>query len=148
MNNMMGFRTNCKECLRKDKCVIDIVDGRCINYDNPKEKRVREQLNLYWACVELYCEHKNDDIEYNTKEKCHTQIRWSIKYINKESAVHLTDSNGNSRLYFELDSISFKTTHKKANQFINDALKYIADELGITVEELTSEAKRRMRKDS
>jgi hypothetical protein len=29
---MMGFRTNCKECLRKDKCVIDIVDGRCINY--------------------------------------------------------------------------------------------------------------------
>lgn len=29
---MMGFKTNCKECLKKDKCVIDIVDGRCINY--------------------------------------------------------------------------------------------------------------------
>lgn len=142
---MMSFRSDCPDCLKKSNCKIDIKNGKCVNYDNPKERRVIEQLNLYWSCVALYCDHKNDNIEYSTKEKCHTQIRWSIKYINKESAVHLTDSKGNSKLYFELDSISFKTPHKKANQFINDALKYMADELGITVEELTAEAKSRMR---
>lgn len=139
------MQNNCPECLKNNNCKISIKDGHCVNYDNPKEKRVIEQLNLYWACVAIYCEHKNDDIEYSTKEKCHTQIRWAIKYINKESAVHLVDSKGNSKLYFELDSISFKTPHKKANKFINDALEYMAGEIGITKEELIDEAKRRMR---
>lgn len=139
------YKHECSECLQNNNCKIDIKNGRCLNYDNPKERRVLEQLNLYWACVDIYCDHKNDDIEYSTKEKCHTQIRWAVKYINKESAVHLVDSKGNSKLYFELDSISLKTPHKKANQFINDAFKYMADELGITVEELIAEAKRRMK---
>jgi len=143
--------TKCEKCTLfiNDSCTrlstISILDGKCNKYDNPKERRVIEQLNLYWKCVELYCDHKNDDIEYNTKDKCHTQIRWAVKYINKESAVHLTDSKGNSKLYFELDSISLKTSHTKANQYINDALKYMASELGITAEELTIEAKSLMK---
>lgn len=111
---------------------------------NPIDRRSIEQHGLYWKCVELFCDHKNDNIEFNTKDKCHTQIRWAVKYINKESAVHLTDSKGNSKLYFELDSISFKTPQKKANQYFTDAFKYMADELGITPEILIAEAKERM----
>ena len=142
---------NCPSCMKyiDNLCTIkniDIKDGICIHFDNPKERRSKDQLDLYWACLDLYCDHKNDDIEYNTKDKCHTQIRWAVKYINKETAVHLADSKGNSKLYFELDSISLKTSHKKANQYIIDAFKHMADELGITVEELINEAKSRMQR--
>jgi len=109
------------------------------------DQRSLEQNNLYWKCLEIYCENKSDDFEYNTKDKCHSQVRWAVKYINKESAVHFMDKNGNSKLYFELDSISFKTPQKKANQYYDNALKHIADDLGLTVEELISEAKGRMK---
>lgn len=103
------------------------------------------QNNTYWACVEIFREHKCDNPEFSTKEKCHAQIRWAIKYINKESAVHFVDKNGNSRLYFELDSISFSTPQKKVNLFYTDAFQYIADELGCTVDELVAEAQARMK---
>jgi len=116
------------------------------------DDRSIKQNNTYWACLEIIKEHKsvNDsgeiDKEWNTQSKCHAQIRWITKYINKESAVHFTDSNGNSKLYFELESIAFtKSNQKKVNQYFDDAFKWMADELGITVEELIKEAQSRMR---
>jgi hypothetical protein len=109
------------------------------------DDRSIKQNNLYWACIELLKDHKDHDKEWNTQSKCHSQIRWIVKYINKESAVHFTDSQGNSKLYFELDSIAFtKTNQKKVNAYFDDAFKYMADDLGITVEELIKEAQSRM----
>jgi hypothetical protein len=109
------------------------------------DERSIKQNNTYWACIQLLKDHKEDDKEWNTQQKIHSQIRWITKYINKESAVHFTDSKGNSKLYFELESIAFtKSNQKKVNAYFDDAFKYIADDLGITVEELIAEAKSRM----
>ena len=128
------------ECVKceyfKEKCTID-----------PRSAR---QNNLYWSCVELYRENKavkdtgEIDFNFNTKDKCHTQIRWAVKYIDKESTVYLIDKNGNPFFHFELDSISFSTPHKKANQFYNDAMGYIAEELETDVDTLIIEAQNRM----
>jgi hypothetical protein len=110
------------------------------------DQRSLEQNNLYWACIGLIVEHAADDPEWSTKEKVHTQIRWAVKFIDKDSAVHLTTKGGDSKLYFELKSISFsKAKRKEANEYFNDAFQYMADLLGITVEELIAEAQSRMR---
>jgi len=114
------------------------------------DERSIRQLNLYWSCIEIIREHKsvnNDgeiDQNWNTKEKCHSQIRWILKFINKESAVHFQTDKG-SKLYFELKSISFeKSKHEESTQYINDAFSYISSELGITVEELIRESQSKM----
>lgn len=110
------------------------------------DQRSIEQNNLYWACIGIIIEHAGDDTEWNSKEKVHTQIRWAVKFINKESAVHLTTKGGESKLYFELKSISFsKANRREANDYYNEALEYMAALLNITVEELIAEAKSRMR---
>ena len=110
------------------------------------DKRSLEQHNLYWKILEVWCEHRADNTEYNTKEKCHVQVRWAVKFIDKESAVHVIDKNGNSRLYFELKSISFdKRKQREANEFFTDAFQYIADDMGLTVDELVAEAQARMK---
>ena len=110
------------------------------------DQRSLKQNNTYWACVAIIVEHAADDIEWNTKEKVHTQIRWAVKFINKESAVHLTTKGGESRLYFELKSISFsKANRKEANDYFTEAFEYMAALLNITVDELIAEAKSRMR---
>jgi len=146
---------NCPACLKfiDSQCTIkeiSIKDGKCKDYLNPKEQRSLKQHDTYFKCVEVWQEYKmiNDDgsinYDYNTKDKCHSQIRWAVKYIDRESVTHFIDKNGKSFLHFELDTISFKTPQKKANQYFDDAFKFMADELGITVEELIKEAKSRM----
>jgi hypothetical protein len=111
-----------------------------------KDQRSLQQHNLYWKILEVWCEHKGDDPEYGTKEKCHVQVRWAVKFIDKESAVHVVDKNGNSRLYFELKSTSFdKRKQREANEFFADAFRYIADDMGLTVDELVAEAQSMMK---
>ena len=118
-----------------------------VKFNPGVDQRSLEQNNTYWACIALIVEHAADDIEWNTKEKVHTQIRWAVKFINKESAVHLTRKGGESRLYFELKSISFsKANRKEANNYFNDAFEYMAALLNITVDELVAEAQSRMKK--
>jgi hypothetical protein len=110
------------------------------------DERSIKQNGLYWKCIELLKDHKDDNKEWNTTQKCHSQIRWNCKYINKESAVHVTAKDGSSRLYFELESIAFtKSNQAKVNQYFDDAFKFMADELSITVEDLITEAKSLMR---
>lgn len=117
-----------------------------VKFNPGVDQRSLEQNNLYWACVAIIVEHAADDPEWNTKEKVHTQIRWAVKFINKESAVHLTTKGGESRLYFELKSISFsRANRKEANDYFNDAFQHMADLLNITVEELITEAQSRMK---
>jgi hypothetical protein len=58
----------------------------------------------------------------------------------------VTAKDGSSRLYFELESIAFtKSNQAKVNQYFDDAFKFMADELSITVEDLITEAKSLMR---
>jgi len=144
---------NCPDCILEQSCInITVKNGKCTSYrPNENTQRSIKQNNTYWKVIELWHEHRkikpdgSIDYDFNTKEKCHIQVRWAVKYINRESATHLIDKRGNSFLHFELDSISFSTPHKKANQYYNDALLYIAEDMKTTVEELTNMAKENMR---
>jgi|GEM_PF-1954200 len=128
------------------------------------DQRSIEQNNLYFACLGLVVEHKQDEfvmisrinesgadeeIKYftwDTKDKAHSQVRWLCGYIDRNSAVYVTDKRGNSRLYFELDSVSFsKSRQKKVNEYYDKAFVKMAELLGITVEELIAEAQSRMK---
>lgn len=117
-----------------------------VKFNPGVDQRSIKQNNLYWKVLEVWCEQKSDNPEYSTKEKCHVQVRWAVKFIDKENAVHIVDKNGNSRLYFELKSISFaKRNRKEANAYYDEAFQYIADDMGITVDELIAEAQDRMK---
>ena len=111
-----------------------------IKFNKGVDRRSIEQNNLYWACLQLLVENRGD-ISYSTKEKAHTQVRWGCKYIDMESVTHFPDG----KLYFELDSVSFsKANQKKVNEYYNRAFDFMAEALGITVEELIMEAQSRM----
>ena len=118
-----------------------------------------KQNNLYFACLGLMVENKSDeyivvhvegaedvrDYIWSTKDKAHSQVRWACKYIDTDSIIHVPAKNG-SRLYFQLDSVSFaKSKQKKVNKYYDDAFQYMADSLGITVQELIEEAEKRMK---
>jgi hypothetical protein len=63
-----------------------------------------------------------------------------------ETLPACNDRKGNSRLYIELDSVSFsKSKQKKVNQYYDKAFAKIAELLGITVHELITEAQNRMK---
>jgi hypothetical protein len=125
-----------------------------VKFNKGVDRRSIEQNNLYWACLQLLVENRQDDyvitrqepftkeLLFDTKDKAHAQVRWGCKYINFESMVFFKQSN---RMYFELDSISFsKADRKKAGEYYTKAFEYMADLLGITVEELVKEAQSRM----
>jgi len=124
------------------------------------DQRSLEQNNLYFACLNLLVENKQDifiirkdkegneikDYIWKTKERAHKQVRWACGYIDRDSAIHFVDKDGNSRLYFELDSVSFsKSRQKKVNAYYDDAFKFMSDDLGITVDDLIAEAQSRMK---
>jgi len=108
--------------------------------------RSLEQLNLYWACCKLLAEQMADNSDWNTKEKVSNQVKYAVKFIDKNSVTHIIQSDGTQRLYFEVKSISFsKADRQESNQFFKEAFEKMAEFLNISEKELITEVQARMK---
>lgn len=109
------------------------------------DARSLEQLNLYWACCQLVAENLSDNINFNTKKKVDRQCKFALRFFDDESKIHVNIRDGESRVYFELASISFdKLKRKEANEYFADAFSQLAEFIGCSEEEIVTEAKARM----
>ena len=97
-----------------------------------KIPRSYEQLKLYFACCQKVAEN---DTEWQTKEDVDFQCRVQCKIIKSIKVV-------SGVAYIEMGSISYdKLSHLKACNFFDRAFEIMAKKIGVTVDELTAEAK-------
>ena len=99
-----------------------------------KIPRSYEQLKLYFACCQKVAENTNDD-KWETKEDVDRNCRIACRFI-KDPVVQ------KGVVYMELRSISYnELPHLKACNFFDRAFEIMAKKIGVTVDELTDEAK-------
>lgn len=102
------------------------------NLKGIEKPRSYEQLKLYWKCCQVVADNTEDQ-EWNTKERvdfiCRVRCRFADYYtINKVPHV-------------KVKSISYANLkHIEACGYINDAFEVMARKLGITKDELTTNA--------
>lgn len=94
--------------------------------------------DLFFSCVKLVSDNTGKP-EYQVREQCKLDCRWIRGYTYYE------DKDGNKRLNVITKSIAFsEMSLKEADEFYSQAFDVLAGYLGITTDEMTTEAKSRM----
>lgn len=119
------------------RCIIkEITDTRL---------RSNEQLNLYFSCCKLVSDN-TDDINWNTKNKTDEQVRIVCKFY-EYYIYYYNEKTGNQTLHIKTRSISFANLkHIEACGYFSDAFDVLAQKIGLTKDELISEAQSGMLK--
>ena len=96
--------------------------------------RSYEQLKLYFICCQKVAEN-TDDPSWNTKENVDFQCRIACRIIDKMLVV-------DGIVNVIPGSIGYdKLSHLKACNYFDRAFEIMAKKIGVTVDELTNEAK-------
>jgi hypothetical protein len=95
--------------------------------------------DLFWSCAAIVAENLGLS-DRQVVETCKIDCRWF------EGFIHYKDKNGNDRVNVMTKSIGFHDmTLAEANEFYSKAFDMIASYINISSDQLTEEAKKRMR---
>lgn len=99
------------------------------------------QNNTLHACFQLVADNK-DDPQFDTKEKVKFRTKVALHFIYEDRIAVRPDGT----VQFDYRSFSFAELKNMERLRVFDrAFEYLADLLGITVDKLVAEAKKRMR---
>jgi len=102
-----------------------------------EKPRSYDQLKLYFGCCDTVALN-TEDPEWNSKEKVHFKVRCILRFYKSVSVQ-------DDKVMFELKSISYRDMkHRAACNYVEKAFGVMADFLGITVEQLIEETKKRI----
>ena len=107
-------------------------------------RRSNKQLNLYWKVCEVVADSTEDE-NWNTKDRADEQLK--LLCGHHEPPIYVYDVESKiTRVHIKTRSIGFHNLrHIEACGYFTDAFQRAAEKIGVTVEELVAEAKRRMR---
>jgi hypothetical protein len=122
-----------------------VVGDLMEEYDN----RSKEQLDLYWACCQLvaddYPENRPDRAEWDTKKKVDEQIKIKCRFVDFYCHIY-NPKKKDYQINIKTKSISYKALNRiEAGEFFKEAFRKMGEALGISEDELTAEAKNRMK---
>jgi hypothetical protein len=103
-----------------------------------KKLRSYEQLKLYWTSCQVVSENHNDN-NFDTKEKVDEQTKIHCRLVECYY-YYQNEKTGESTLNIKTGSISYaELPHLEACNYFDQAFKFHADLLKITVDELMQE---------
>ena len=101
-----------------------------------KKPRSYEQLKLFWACCRTVSENTEDE-HWDTIEKVSEQVKHALQFYDHDNII-VTPAG---KVKIPVRSISFKNlSHMAACNFFDRAFEVLAKKIGVTVEELLSNA--------
>jgi hypothetical protein len=104
------------------------------------QKHNLERHDLFFACIKLVADSIGK-LEWEVEEQVKINCRWIKGY------VYYKDKNGKERVNIETKSIAFsKMTIQEADQFYSVAFDKLAEFIQLSAEEMTAEAKKRMKR--
>jgi hypothetical protein len=116
----------------------------CIKSIPDALKRSYRQLGLYWACCKLVADNTADR-NWNTAKKVDEQNKIAARHIEFWT-TYKNPKTGVDMLHIKTRSIAFHNLeHIEACGYFTEAFQTMADKLGITIDELIENAKRKMR---
>jgi len=143
--NLVKFDTGLVAANNGDSITLNqITEGEFVNCKlDFIHQRSAEQLNLFWACCGVIADN-TENINYNTKDKVYEQLRLKLGFIDYRISHHDPET-GKLTTHYKTKSLSKSNcNHQEATQFINDAIKYMADVMKMTEEKFISEVKSQM----
>jgi len=126
--------------LKAEYKMNQLVKVKTYSVGAQKEPSVIEN-NLMHACFQLVADN-SEDPRLNTKGKVKFACKVNLHFVVEDLVVVKKDGS----VVFQYDSFEFKNfTKMKKHRVYERAFEWMAGVLGITVEELVTEAKARMK---
>ena len=109
-----------------------VKDGRQvkITLDKSISPRSLKQLKLYWACIKQLVDNSENE-EFMTINAVHLWLKIKLKFLDGFKKI-------GGVVFILLKSISYRNIDsEEATEYISNSIRLIAEELGVSVEELT-----------